>query len=232
MIHQTPQPGDVGLTSITGPVGRLIRFGQWLNGDGFGAYQHAFIVLPGDRLIDAMPGGAYVAPLSKYDDRDVLYVTIPGLTPAQRKAICDCALKYRDVPYSFVDYLALAAHRFHIPWPRLRRYIEATGHQICSQLADRAYLDAGLHIFEDERWTGYVTPMAIANELGSRARDIARQVRRIAGSMIGGRTAREAFRSGGTVVASGEGAVAAGGDITGVVITGATRRRRPGRKSL
>lgn len=165
MIRTAPQPGDIGLTSITGAVGRLIRFGQWLNGDGFGQYQHAFIVLPGERLIEAMPGGAIVAPLSKYDDREVLYVSPAGLTYAQRKAICDCALKYEGVPYSFLDYGALAAHRFHLPVPYLRRYIESTGHQICSQLADRAYLDAGQNLFDDGRWEGYVTPMAIANEL-------------------------------------------------------------------
>ncbi|MFF1284350.1 hypothetical protein ACFVY4_26860 [Streptomyces sp. NPDC058299] len=165
MIHIVPQPGDIGLTSITGPVGRLIKVGQWLNGDGFGAYQHAFIVLPGDRLIEAMPGGAIVAPLSKYADREVLYVTLPGLTDAQRKAIGDCALRYEGVPYSFLDYVALAAHRFRLPVPGLRRYVESTGHQICSQLCDRAYRDAGQRLFDDGRWDGYVTPMAIANRL-------------------------------------------------------------------
>lgn len=165
MIHQTPQPGDIGLTSITGPVGRLIRFGQWLNGEGFGPWEHAFVVLPGGQLIEAMPGGADVAPLSTYDDREVLYVSPAGLTDAQRKAICDCALRYRGVPYSFLDYLALAAHRLRLPVPGLRRYVESTGHMICSQLADRAYLDAGQHLFGDGRWPGYVTPMGIANEL-------------------------------------------------------------------
>ncbi|MFD0032578.1 hypothetical protein ACFVJK_30775 [Streptomyces sp. NPDC127172] len=197
MIRTTPQPGDIGLTSITGPVGRLVQFGQWLNGDGFGAYQHAFIVLPGNLLIEAMPGGAIVAPLSKYDDRDVLYVSPADLTDAQRKAITDCALKYRDVPYSFLDYLALAAHRFRLPVPGLRRYIAASGHQICSQLCDRAYLDAGLHLFDDGRWPGFVTPMSLYREL--------------------------AGPHGGAVIAAGARSVAAGGDI-GVAVTGTPRR--------
>ncbi|MHB9862020.1 hypothetical protein [Streptomyces sp. YIM S03343] len=170
MIHETPQPGDIGLTSIASPVGRLIQIGQWLNGDGFGRYQHAFVVLPGDRLIEAMPGGADVAPLSKYDDRDTLYVSPTGLTDAQRKAIADCALKYLDVPYSFLDYAALAAHRFHIPVPGLRRYVQSTGHQICSQLCDRAYLDAGQHLFDDGRWEGYVTPMDLYHLLAENTR--------------------------------------------------------------
>lgn len=202
MIRTTPQPGDIGLTSITGPVGRLVQFGQWLNGDGFGAYQHAFVVLPGDRLIEAMPGGAQVRSLSAYDDRPVLYVSPAGLTAAQRKAIGDCALKYLGVPYSFLDYLALAVRRFRIPVPGLRRYIAATGHQICSQLADRAYLDAGQHLFADGRWEGYVTPMALYRELSPEGPYVR-----------------------GAIVASGERSVAAGGSI-GVAVTGARRRRK------
>lgn len=172
MIHTTPQPGDIGLTSITGPVGKLIKVGQWLNGDGFGPYQHAFIVLPGDRLIEAEPGGATVSPLSEYDDRPVVYLSPQGLTPAQRKAICDCALKYQGVPYSFADYAALAAHRFHLPVPGLRSYVESSKHQICSELVDRAYLDAGIHLFHDGRWPGYVTPMALYALLSPASDDV------------------------------------------------------------
>ncbi|RPE39693.1 hypothetical protein EDD90_2710 [Streptomyces sp. Ag109_O5-1] len=169
MIRTTPQPGDIGLTSIPGPVGKGIEIGQWLNGDGFAPWEHAFLVLPGNQLIEAMPGGAEVNQLSEYDDRPVLYVSPAGLTPAQRKAICDCALKYRDVPYSFADYAALAAHRFHVPVPGLRSFIESSRHQICSQLVDRAYLDAGIHLFEDGRWPGYVTPMALYDLLADEA---------------------------------------------------------------
>jgi hypothetical protein len=210
VIRETPQPGDIGLTSITGAVGWLIRFGQWLNGDGFGPYQHAFVVLPGGRLIEAMPGGAIIDYLDKYDDRHVLYVSPAGLTPAQRKAIGDSARRYVDVPYSFLDYLALALHRFHIPVPGLRHYIESTGHLICSQLADRAYLDAGQHIFTDKRWDGFVTPMGIANALsvdGAR-RDILRAFD-VTAAQVG---------------AFGPGSVAAGGSI-GVAVTGTSRRR-------
>jgi uncharacterized protein YycO len=167
MIHTVPRPGDIGLTSISGPVGRLIEVGQWLNGDGFAQWEHAFIVLPGDRLIEAEPGGAQIAPLSEYDDRDVVYVSPPGLTSAQRKAICDNARKYEGTPYSFADYAALAAHRFHLPTPGLRRFVESTGHMICSQLCDRAYADAGIHLFDDGRWPGFVTPMDLYNVLSS-----------------------------------------------------------------
>jgi len=158
VISPSPQPGDIGLTSIQGPVGTLIRAGQWANGDGFGMFEHAFVVLPGGRLIEAMPGGARIVPLTESDQQPVMYVAPPGLTYAQRVMICEMAETYEGIPYSFLDYAALAARRLHIPAPGLRRYIASTRHMICSQLADQAYADAGVHLFDDGRWPGYVTP--------------------------------------------------------------------------
>lgn len=166
MIDPHPQPGDIGLTSIHGDIGRLIRIGEWANGDGFGRFEHAFIVLPDSKLIEADPGGAAIRPLNTHAAAATIYVHPAGLTDRQRQAICDAALKYEDVPYSFLDYAALAAHRFHLPVPGLRSYIQSTGHQICSQLCDRAYLDGGVHLFTDKRWEGFVTPMAIYDLLG------------------------------------------------------------------
>ncbi|MFG3287220.1 hypothetical protein ACGF3G_00150 [Streptomyces sp. NPDC048179] len=165
MIRATPRPGDIGLTNITGLVGKGIEVGQWLNGDGFAPWAHAFLVMPDGKLIEAMPGGAQVVPLTEYDDRDVVYVSPAGLTPAQRWAITACARQYEGVPYSFADYAALATHRLHIPAPGLRTFVASTGHMICSQLVDRAYLDAGIQLFNDKRWEGYVTPMALFNRL-------------------------------------------------------------------
>ncbi|GFE12260.1 hypothetical protein Sgleb_03070 [Streptomyces glebosus] len=165
MRHTHPLPGDIGLTRISGITGRLIRFGQWINGDGFADYQHAFLVLPDGRLLEAEPGGAAIKPLTAYDGTPVCYVCPEGLTEQQRTAICAAATAYVGVPYSFLDYLAIAAHRFHLPVPGLRRYVASTGHMICSQLVDQTYQDAGVHLFADGRWPGYVTPMALYNLL-------------------------------------------------------------------
>ncbi|MGW4803060.1 hypothetical protein [Kitasatospora sp. NPDC004272] len=159
-----PLPGDIGLTSIAGAVGRLVRIGQWLNGDGFGAWEHAFLVLPGGRLIEAMPGGARIVPLDTYDQRDVLFMA-PLLTDQQRQDICTAAAAYEGVPYSFLDYLALATHRLRLPAPGLHAYVASTRHMICSQLVDQAYRDAGVHLFDDDRWSGYVTPGALHRRL-------------------------------------------------------------------
>jgi uncharacterized protein YycO len=165
LIVNTPQPGDIGLTSITGFVGGLIRVGQLCNGDGWSHYEHAFIVLEDGMLIEAMPGGAQIVSLNEYDDRDVLYVRPAGLTDADRKRVCEVARKFEGVEYSFVDYAAIAAHRLHLPIPGLRDFVADTGHMICSQLVDRAYAQAGIKLFSDSRWDGWVTPGALYKRL-------------------------------------------------------------------
>ena len=72
------------------------------------------------------------------------------------------------VPYSFADYAALAAHRLHIPAPGLREFIGSSKSMICSQLVDQCYVDAGVHLFRDSRWPGFVTPAALAGLIRAR----------------------------------------------------------------
>jgi hypothetical protein len=168
-VHEVPQPGDIGLTSVVGLVGWGIRLGQRLLGDGDCPYEHAFIVIDGGRLVEAQPGGARIGQLSEYAGRQVLYVSPAGLTDGQRVLICANAERYVGVPYSFLDYAAIAAHRFHLPLPGLRRYVASTRHEICSQLADQIYADSGVHLFRDGRWPGYATPADLYDLLGREA---------------------------------------------------------------
>jgi hypothetical protein len=151
-----PSPGDIGLVRIDGHVGQLIRFGQWLNGDGFRDLEHAFVMITDDALIEAMPGGARMKPLTWYEPWDqVLWLRCPE---EYREGVADAAYEYLGVPYSFADYASVAAHRLHIPAPHLRRYIATSKHMICSQLADQAAMDGGWNLFSDGRWPGDVTP--------------------------------------------------------------------------
>ena len=148
----------IGLTSISGDVGKLIETGQWLDGTGFRQWEHAFISVGNGLIVEAEPGGARVR---EYTEYQVIY-WCHGLyslgTAAQMEATEDAAKSYVGVPYSFLDYFALAAHRLHLPVPFLREYIASTKHMICSQLVDQCYTDAGITIFTDGRWAGYVTP--------------------------------------------------------------------------
>jgi uncharacterized protein YycO len=163
----SPRPGDFGVVPIRGGVGRLIRFGQWLNGDGYANYEHAFILVGDDMVIEAQPGGSRQAPLSLYRDRPILWSSGHiSLTDQQRAAIVAAAHGRLGVPYSFLDYAALASHRFRLPGSRLLKgFVADTRHQICSQLVDQCYRDAGVTLFSDGRWPGYVTPADLARLL-------------------------------------------------------------------
>lgn len=163
-----PLPGDFAVVRMGGHGGRAIRIGQWLNGDGFADFEHAFVCVGNEELVEAQPGGAELRPLSVYTDgRPIRWSTgrIP-LTDDQRRAIVAAARGYIGTPYSVADYFALAAHRFHLPVGLLiRAYVADSRHMICSQLVDQCYQDAGVQLFADGRWPGYVTPADLANLL-------------------------------------------------------------------
>lgn len=155
-----PQPGDIGLTLINGDAGRLIRLGQFLNGDGFSTFEHAFVYLGGNKIIEAEPGGAKILDFH-YDSKTVHWCTgIAKLwTFDERTLVPAVAARYMGTPYSAADYFALVAHRLHVPGgPALKNYVASSKHQICSQLADQIASDCGVKIFDDGSWPGYVTP--------------------------------------------------------------------------
>lgn len=155
----------IGLVKMGAPAARWIRLGQWLNGDGFEDFEHAFVALPGGMIIEAEPGGARVVPL-RYQGvhwcegtyrllRDAHPGTWALNLPGE---VTRAAQGLEGVPYSWLDYGALFAHRLRLPAPGLKTYIASSGHLICSQLADLLYQRLGAQIFDDQRWNGYVTP--------------------------------------------------------------------------
>lgn len=171
--NQAVVPGTIGLTSISGWGGWLIRRGQylaetpavrWLRRDYLPNYQHAFVYLGADaegveQLIGAEPGGACIRPVSEYSDIYWCMNIAAKFTPEQLAGAAQAARGFEHVGYSFLDYAALFAHRLRIPVPGLKAYIKSTGHVICSQLCDASYQARGLQIFRNGRWNGYVMPM-------------------------------------------------------------------------
>ena len=158
-----PAPGMIGLTTISGRVGTAIEFGQWLNGEGFQMWEHAFVLLPGGLCLEAEPGGARIVPM-RYSTVywcNGIYDASPTVKNAFSIVLDRTAENLKGIKYSFLDYAALSAHRLHIPAPHLREYIGDTGHMICSQLADEYYVRLGAHIFDDNRWPGDVTPAGL-----------------------------------------------------------------------
>lgn len=157
-----PAVGTIGLTTISGNVGKLIKLGQFLNGQGFKNFEHAFLLGPNGSIIEAEPGGARYGNVTEYKEIYWCDGIASQYTDLQLKNVCIGAQKYIGTKYSFLDYDALAAHRLHIPAPGLENFIRDSGHMICSQLCDQAYLDQGCHLFNDV-WQGYVTPLGLYN---------------------------------------------------------------------
>jgi uncharacterized protein YycO len=168
-VTELPLPGTIGLVPVAGEVGRLIRLGQWLAEEPVWRwwvfdptlpdYQHSVVYLGDGKIIEAEPGGARVMPVTEYPE--VYWCTaIAGMfTEEQLAGVADMAHTFEGVKYSFLDYLALATHRLHIPAPGLKRYIASTGHMICSQLCDAAYRLKGFTILPGNPWPGYVMPV-------------------------------------------------------------------------
>lgn len=152
--------GQFGLTAIEGDVGWWIGLGELLVGDA-SRFSHAFIVVDGGQVVEAMPGGAILTPLEHYLEGPKAAVTVMSdlaLTDIQRAVIVKEARALVGTPYSFVDYLAIALDHWGIRPQWLRRYIASAGHMICSELVDRVLNQAGVTLFADGRDPGDVTP--------------------------------------------------------------------------
>lgn len=185
-----PLPGTIGLTSISGEVGRLIRLGQWLaetplsrwfSKDTEPPYQHAFLYLGDGKILEAEPGGARIADVTEYS---VIYWCTgiaSRFTAEQLDNVARSAPDFVNVPYSFLDYFALAARRLRVfpLYPILRVYVRSTRHKICSALADAMYQANGLQVFRDRRWDGDVMPMDLFLE------DVAAQMRKAVSEVLG-----------------------------------------------
>jgi len=157
------KPGDFGLTRIKGWTGIWVSLGQWLNGDA-SKYTHAFVVVDENYIIEAQPGGAVLTPLADYLERtDVVYSNF-SLTQVERDRIVKRAQELEGVPYSFLDYVAIALVRLGIKADRVVDRVVSSGHLICSQLVTEVYESAGVYIFDNTPpWL--VTPGDLANRL-------------------------------------------------------------------
>lgn len=159
-----PLPGDFGLVSISGMGGWGVRLGQWLLGDGWSDFHHAFLVLDNGEILEAEPGGARIVPRANYDGTNAVYSDWE-LTDTQRADLVLIGRSLVGTPYSWLDYLSLALLRFRTRPAWLKRYVEDPSHLICSQLCDLVYLRAGLHMFDDGRDPADVTPADLTRVL-------------------------------------------------------------------
>lgn len=158
-----PAPYGFGLAKIKGIAGKFIWLGQALAGRP-SKWEHAFLILPGNYVLEAEPGGARLVHIDEYWngtswDAEFAY---PPLTDAQRAEFETVAKTYVGIPYGFFDYLSLLLVHLHIRLPFVKRFIENSKTAICSQLVDGVYKTIGVQLFDDNRFEGDVMPSDLA----------------------------------------------------------------------
>lgn len=152
--------GDIGLYTISGPLGWIISVGQAALGDG-SKYTHAFIVTNDDEVLAAQPRGARYDPLHIYYGHSVI-LDVP-LTDLQRALIVENTKRLEGVKYGFSGYLYIILSSFNIRPKWLVNYVTNNGRMICSQLVDFVYAQSGVHLFNDGRQPFDVTPGDLAD---------------------------------------------------------------------
>jgi len=146
-----PQPGDYFVVRTNGWAAVLIR---WATRS---TVNHAGVLVSDTAVMEARPNGAGFAAFRDYAGATWSHF---DLTPEQRTAIVAAANGFLGRPYSWLDCLCIGlADRFgtHVP-TAVRNRLQRPDRMICSQLADSAYLDAGVHLFADGRDPGAVSP--------------------------------------------------------------------------
>jgi uncharacterized protein YycO len=154
-------PGTFGVTKIRGRVGWWIGLLSYVL-DGNGNWSHAFVVLDDNTLIEAEPGGARIRPADQYGDV-VAYNDAMPLSDEQRARIVAAARSLQGRPYNWRDYGALILAKFGVRPSGVTVVVNSEHQLICSQLVDVAYKKAGIHLFNDGRESGDVTPGDLAD---------------------------------------------------------------------
>ena len=164
-VAAMPAPaGTIGLVRGGNPqLDMLCRVAQYLNRDGFEDYEHAFVLLPGNKILEA------ASPVSRiraypYKPDEVywctgVYTLLPVAVRSRDFVLEHMAGQLIGIPYGFADYGALAAYRFGLDFiPGVKDQMSSGESMICSQLADEYYLRLRAHVFTDSRPPGAVTP--------------------------------------------------------------------------
>jgi hypothetical protein len=169
-LTYVPRPGDIFLTQIGGLLGLVIRVAQGLLVGDWSRYTHAGIILEDGTVIAAQPRGARIDPLTSIiDDRPLAILPVPDWAEDRRDEIVAAARMLEGHPYGFLDYLYIgfmrlerkAGYRVTPRW--LTRFVASDRSLICSAFADKVWCKNGLHLFDDGRLHGEVSPGDLAH---------------------------------------------------------------------
>lgn len=157
------RPGSFFVTPVTGWTGTLICVGEAL-AQTPSRYGHAgLITSEWGQTVEAAPRGAFSGYVSHYPQALVCDpIALLGVDEELRQVVVDDARALLGTPYSWLDYVALAALHLHLPSTWIRQRVASRKNMICSQLVDAVYQRAGIQLFAG-RLPGDVMPADLAN---------------------------------------------------------------------
>jgi len=157
-MSYTPRPGDYGVVKTNGLVGFLIRVGT------MSRWNHAFICVDDNLIVEARPIGATLSPVSKYPR--AAYNQHENISDEQREKIIDFAVKAVGTPYGFIDILVIFLRILGLRFGSKTRLMSWLGNKdglICSELVAKAYETADFKLINEPSYI--VTPGDLAERL-------------------------------------------------------------------
>jgi hypothetical protein len=136
-----PQPGDYGVVKTNGWAAKLIQFGTRSR------WNHAFIYIGDDKIIEANPTGVEISSVFKYEK--ISWNQHEGLVPEMRQHIISRAQHFVGQPYGFADIgnliLRMIGFKFLANTSLLERLAVRNG-VICSELVSLCYKGVGIPV--------------------------------------------------------------------------------------
>jgi hypothetical protein len=185
------RPGDLMLCGQSAaPAKLLVYIGQLFMGQQFRigkfAAGHAAVVVPGGRIVEAMPHGARVRDLRPSDwSPDHVYIRLPEDYPGQALDAAAAALAMVGITYSIVSYVYIGTFLAGFKFDRLAKRIDRRhpvlvnfpvrgssiiripDEAICSVLAEQAWTLTGYSVIHGTR-PQVVTPGMLGIQLWTR----------------------------------------------------------------
>lgn len=188
--------GDIMVSGMsTAPTKIVVYGGQFLLGEQFRVGRfvagHAGVVVPGGRLVEAMPRGARIRDLRETDWSPAhAYFRLPEDYEGQAKDAASVAMAMIGTPYSIASYAYLAAYLggiqsecladrinrrrdpivlplFHKPGPNWNLGIRLPVEAICSVLAEQSWTLTGKEVVLNTK-PQVVTPGMLTGQLYGR----------------------------------------------------------------
>lgn len=187
------RPGDIMIAGQSAaPAQATVYIGQILLHEHFRVGElvagHAAVVVPGGKLVEAMPSGARRRDLRESDwSKKTAFLRLPEDYPGQALDAAAVATAMIDTPYSVASYAYLGLYLAHVHPHWLEERIDRrrpgtafmlpSGHwttedlpveAICSVLADQAWTLAGKKDLIRGTYPQVVTPGLLAGQLWTR----------------------------------------------------------------